>query len=124
LIDDIIQNCSGEAAYSNEGATSTNFSGNSCTSNNGADVWFRFTAIATDLTLIVNGNGGSLGQPEAELYVDNNCDGTNNTSFQVLECERGSSTNIVELYQGGLIPGETYLIRIQGRGGREGFCAL
>jgi len=110
----------------NEGATSTNFSGNSCTSNNGADVWFRFTAIATDLTLRVIGNtggennGGSLGQPEAELYLDNNCTEMGEESFQVLECERGSTTDLVELYQGGLIPGQTYLIRIQGRGGREG----
>ncbi len=120
LIDNIIQGCSGESEYTNEGATSTNFSGSSCTSNNGADVWFRFTAIATDVTLIVNGNGGSLRQPEAELYVDNNCSEMSDNGFQVLECERGSSTDIVELYQGGLIPGETYLIRIQGRGGREG----
>jgi len=120
LIDNIIQDCSGESEYTNEGATSTNFSGSSCTSNNGADVWFRFTAIATDLTLIVNGNGGTLRQPEAELYVDNNCSEMGDESFQVLECERGSSTDIVELYQGGLIPGETYLIRVQGRSRREG----
>lgn len=126
LIDDIIQGCSEEGAYSNEGATPTNFSGSSCTSSDGADVWFRFTAIATDLTLTVNGssggetNGGSLGQPEAELYVDNNCSLNNDNSFQVLECVRGNSTDIVELYQGGLIPGETYLIRIQGRNRREG----
>ncbi len=123
LIDNIIQSCSEEGEYSNEGATPTNFSGGSCTSSNGADVWFRFTAIATDLTLTVNGNspnGGSLGQPEAELYVDTDCSELSDNSFQVLECERGSSTDVVELYQGGLIPGQTYLIRIQGRNRREG----
>jgi len=126
LIDNIIQDCSEEGAYTNVGATPTNFTGNSCTSSNGADVWFRFTAIATDLTLTVNGssggetNGGSLGQPEAELYLDNNCSSNSDNSFQVLECERGSTTDIVELYQGGLIPGETYLIRVQGRNRREG----
>ena len=124
-IDHILQECSAVGEYTNEGATSTNFSGNSCTSNDGADVWFRFTAIATDLTLTVNGNsggetnGGSLRQPEAELYFDNNC-GENDNAFQVLECERGNSTDIVELHQGGLIPGQTYLIRIQGRNSREG----
>ena len=124
LIDDIAQTCSTVGQYSNEGATSTNFSGGSCTSSNGNDVWFRFTAIATDLTLTVIGDndaetpGGTLSQPEAELYIDN-C-GQNNTGFQVLECERGTSSSVVELYQGGLVPGQTYLIRIQGRGNREG----
>lgn len=126
LIDNIIQSCSAVGEYTNEGATPTNFSGSSCASSDGADVWFRFTAIATDLTLTVNGNsggetnGGSLGQPEAELYVDNNCSSNSDNSFQVLECERGSSTDVVELYKGGLIPGETYLIRVQGRNRREG----
>ncbi len=126
LIDNIIQNCSEVGEFTNEDATPTNFSGNSCTSNDGADVWFRFTAIATDLTLTVNGNsggdtnGGSLRQPEAELYVDNNCSTNSNNSFISLQCERGSATDVVELYKGGLIPGETYLIRVQGRNRREG----
>jgi len=127
LIDDIAQTCSAVGQYSNEGATSTNFSGGSCTSNNGNDVWFKFTAIATDLTLTVIGNtggetaGGTLSQPEAELYITN-CEGTDpgDASFQGLECERGTSSDVVELYQGGLVPGQTYHIRVQGRGGREG----
>ncbi len=124
LIDDIAQTCSAVGQYSNENAVPTNFSGGSCTSSNGSDVWFRFTAIATDLTLTVIGNtggespGGTLSQPEAELYVDN-C-GQNNTGFQILECERGNDSDVAELYQGGLVPGQSYLIRIQGRGGREG----
>jgi len=121
LIDDIIQDCSAVGQYTNEGATPTNFTGSDCTSNNGNDVWFRFTAIATDLTLTVNGDdGGTLRQPEAELYVDNNCTTNSDNSFTSIECESGSSTDIVELYKGGLIPGQTYLLRIQGRSGREG----
>ena len=121
---DIVKSCTDATVgeFSNEGATPTNFSVGSCTSNNGNDVWYRFTAIATDLTLSIIGNtgqqssGGTLRQPEAELYVDNNCAGT----FQSLECERGTSSDVVELYQGGLIPGQSYLIRVQGRNGGEG----
>lgn len=129
LIDDITQSCSSVGEYTNEDATPTNFSGGSCVSNDGKDVWFRFTAIATDLTLTVVGNtggdsnGGTLNRPEAELYVDNNC-GENNRSFESLQCEPGSSSDIVELYKGGLIPGQTYLIRVQGRGNREGTFQL
>ena len=50
LLDNIIQDCSEATAFTNEGATPTNFSENNCTSNNGADVWFRFTAIATGIS--------------------------------------------------------------------------
>lgn len=117
-----IVSCSEPRAFTNDGANPSNFTGNSCTSNGGNDVWFKFTAIATDLTITVIGNtgdnsaGGSLRQPEAELYFDNNCTG----SFQVLQCERGTASDIVELYQGGIVPGESYLIRVQGRNGAEG----
>jgi len=80
---DITNTCF-EELYSNEGATPTGFTGGGGLSNDGRDVWFRFTALASDLTITVRGGGEvgtTLDRPEVELFIDNACEG----NFNILE---------------------------------------
>lgn len=113
--------CSPVAAYTNVNATPSGFGAATCWGSASNDVWFTFTAIATDITITINGNqapsaGGTLLTPEAALYTGD-CSGTINQ----LGCATASAgSNIVDLYKGGLIIGQTYLIRVQGRNGQTG----
>ena len=121
-IQDLNNYCSQEGAFSNDNATTTNFGDGGNLSANGKDVWFRFTAIASHVTISIIGrsDGGTLRRPEVELFVDNEC----GDSFNILKSEEGSFSNIVELNKGGLIPGGSYLFRVQGEDGREGSFQL
>ncbi len=120
---DIANACSEVGEFTNEGATPTGFSGGGGgLSNDGRDVWFKFTALANNVTITVIGEsgGGTLDRPEVELMVDNQCMG----SFSILESGPGNNSDVVELNQGGLIPGATYLFRVQGRSGSQGSFQL
>ena len=114
--------CSIDGAYTNENAVTTTWSSGGTLSNNGKDVWFRFTAQASHVTIIARGRGqgGTIRSPEVELLADNQC----GTDFIVLESVPGNFSDIAELNQGGLIPGATYLFRVQGENGREGSFQL
>jgi hypothetical protein len=117
--------CSSIAQFTNANATPSGYGAATCFSNAGNDVWFTFTPVATDVTITVIGNtqqgaGGSLTRPEVALYLGT-CGGTINEQ----ECETDAQgNNNIELYKGGLAVGETYYIRVQGRGGRTGTFQL
>ncbi len=117
--------CSNFGAYTNVAATDSGFSPATCMTNGNNDVWFSFVAIAPDVTITVVGNnsgssGGTLNQPEIALY-SNNCGGT----LSQFGCVSNStSSNIAELYEGGLTVGQTYLIRIDGRNSNTGTFQL
>ncbi|MEM9887519.1 MAG: hypothetical protein AAF849_16605 [Bacteroidota bacterium] len=121
FLEETMNFCSPQAAFTNAGATTSGFDGASCFSGAGEDTWFFFIALATDVTIIIRGDtrvapGGSLRNPEAALY-----EGSCTSTLQQLECQTDNENNhIIELYQGGLIPGQTYLLRVQGRNGRTG----
>jgi gliding motility-associated-like protein len=106
--------CSAPAQFSNVGATPSNFVAGNCFSNDSHDVWFRFTATGQDVTITVVGAMGgtpnTLMGPEVALYYTANC-----SNFNELRCESPPfGQNIVSLYRGGLTPGETYYIRVDG----------
>ncbi|MEM8526847.1 MAG: gliding motility-associated C-terminal domain-containing protein [Bacteroidota bacterium] len=117
--------CSRTAAFTNVDATPSGYDASTCFSGATNDVWFSFVALKTDVIIIIRGNtvvapGGTLNRPEATLY-DGSCGGV----LQELECQTDNENNdIIELYQGGLILGQTYLIRVQGRGGEMGTFQL
>ncbi len=117
--------CSGVGEFSNQGATPSGYSAATCFSNAGADVWFTFVPVATDITITVIGNipqgsGGTLQTPEVVLY-SGVCGGT----FFQERCDAAiGNNNVVELYKGGLIIGQIYYIRVQGRNNRTGTFQL
>ncbi len=101
---------------STTGATAGTLSSPSCFSSNGRDIWLSFRAIATDMRMsISNVNGASTPNPQGALYSTEDCQ-----SFNELICRSGTNGQ-VELYRGGLIPGETYYIRLQTSTGNSFF---
>ena len=101
---------------STTGATAGTLSSPSCFSANGRDIWLSFRAIATDMRMSVsNANGASTPNPQGALYSTEDCQ-----SFNELICRAGQNGQ-VELYRGGLIPGETYYIRLQTSTGNSFF---
>ncbi|MBU6342056.1 MAG: gliding motility-associated C-terminal domain-containing protein [Bacteroidetes bacterium] len=111
--------CSNPGEFTNVGASASAYGIPPCFINSQKDVWFAFTAKYTDITITVRGQtggGGTLKNPQVALYAGL-CGGT----IEELECQSAlGANNIVEAYQGGLFPGTTYLIRIQGRSGATG----
>lgn len=113
--------CSAVGAYTNANATPSSYPPPICFNNSSADVWFRFIAIGTDLNITIIGDqppsaGGTLRSPQVALY-SGTCGGT----LSVLQCRNATGTNnIVDMYKGGLIIGQTYLLRIQGNSNQMG----
>ena len=121
MLSDISAFCSLEGAFTNENATTSPLSTGGSLSTNGKDVWFQFTAVASQVTITVkgSGNGGTLRDPEIQLVASTQCE-----EFLIIDEETDNMADIAELHQGGLIPGATYLIRVQGQNGREGTFQL
>ena len=125
IISDVTNFCSPANAYTNVDATPSTYGAPTCFNNVENDVWFAFTAEATDVTITVRGltnqaPGGSLVNPQIALY-SGTCGGVINQ----LECQSGPiGANVVEAYQGGLFVGSTYLIRVQGLSGATGTFQL
>lgn len=121
IIQNVLNFCSPVGAYTNVGATPSTYGPASCFAGTQNDVWFAFTPQATDVNITVRGAaaqapGGTLPDPQIALYFGN-CGGTINQ----LGCETSvGNNNMVELYEGGLFVGSTYLIRIQGTAGQTG----
>jgi gliding motility-associated-like protein len=121
------QYCSRDAEFTNVGATtSTVASISNCISANGADVWFSFRALATDVRIIIQGATaegakGTMRRPEAAIYAATDC-----SDLSEIAClADAAGRNIIEVYKGGLIVGERYYIRIQsGAGARAGTFAM
>jgi hypothetical protein len=117
--------CSQPRAYTIDGATESGYGAATCFTRTARDVWFSFVPIATDVTITIIGNtpqgsGGTLARPEAALYLGD-CGGTLNQQT----CETDNENNsIVELYKGGLVIGQRYYIRVQGRNNTTGSFQL
>ncbi|MEM9917700.1 MAG: gliding motility-associated C-terminal domain-containing protein [Bacteroidota bacterium] len=117
--------CSGTQGFDNRQATASGFDPATCWTDDSHDLWFKFTARFTSVTVLVNGfsgqaSGGSLREPQIALY-GGDCSGTINE----LECQRDDDRNhIIEMGQDGLIPGEEYLIRVDGMRDRRGTFEL
>lgn len=113
--------CSSVGQFTNVGATPSGFGAPTCFATVSRDVWFRFVAVATDVTITVRGNasvfpGGTLLNPQIALY-SGTCTGVINQ----LECQTAQpGQHIAEAYQGGLFVGSTYLIRIQSANNSQG----
>ena len=123
ILPDVTDWCSADSEFSNINATPSGYGAPDCWDTKDNDVWFRFTATATAVNIIVSGlgNSGSLQNPMVALYVDNGCFGTINQK----KCKKDfSSNNIVELNEGAMIIGESYLIRVNGEFGNTGTFKL
>jgi gliding motility-associated-like protein len=113
--------CSDPGAFNNAASSPSSFPDPGCFSIGGGDQWYFFIAEATDVNVTVLGNVtfgnfGTLNQPEAVLY-QGDCDGF----LQEMECQTDQGgLGLLEIYQGGLVPGRRYYLRIRGRNNNRG----
>lgn len=115
--------CSADGQFNNVGATSSGYGAPDCWDGAAHDVWFRFTATATAVNIYISGAGneGTLQNPMVALYVDNGCFGT----IYQKQCKIDfNQSNSIELTEGALIVGESYLIRVDGQNGNTGTFKL
>jgi hypothetical protein len=101
--------CSPSNAYTNIGALPSTISLPTCWgSSTTDDVWFKFTAVGTDvqLTIITGGVNGTLKTPSIALY-SGSCSG-----LSELACSKEIATNNNSLYKNILSVGTAYLVRI------------
>ncbi|MFN0033860.1 MAG: T9SS type B sorting domain-containing protein [Saprospiraceae bacterium] len=121
VLPNVLNFCSPADAYTNLAATASSYGAPGCFGSVQSDVWFAFTALATDVTITVRGAtaqapGGDLQDPQVAFYF-----GTCGGVINELVCDASAgNANIAEAYKGGLFVGSTYLIRVQGAGGQEG----
>jgi len=110
-----VQNwCSSGSQFNNFSALESGYGPATCFSQGGHDVWYSFTAIASDITILIK--PGTMKKPEAALYI-----GECNSVINELECQTNlSQGGVLQLYQGGLFPGNVYFLRVQGEDDSEG----
>ena len=85
-LSDVREYCSPVAAFSNQYEQSPISTNINCPTNESA-MWFRFRAVATDLSVTVIGNirgsaGGTLRQPEISLSIERDCE---SNSYSIIE---------------------------------------
>jgi gliding motility-associated-like protein len=122
-LNDVYEYCSENGAFTNVNATQSTQQKPVCWQNSNNDVWFKFIAIDSDLRIMVLGNideSGTLRSPELALY-NGDCD----SGLNLLACAVSpSSSGYVSLFQPGLLIGETYYIRVDGRRDNTGTFKL
>jgi gliding motility-associated-like protein len=105
-------------AFNNFNAKVTLYNSPSCWKYDGNEVWFKFTAIGSDVDITITGKTDSIGSgtllnPEIAFYnLVNPCDFT--TPFKSKCAIQTDKKNIVSLYEGGLIVGRVYYIQVNG----------
>ena len=122
-INSVLNYCSGNAFFTNTASTPGSYALPSCWSANATeDVWFSYTALGTDVLVSVSGmgGGGTMAQPRIALY-EGPCGG----NLTELNCANGSAGfGTTQLYEGALIPGNTYYIRVATPPASEGTFEL
>ncbi len=92
----------------------------------GKDVWFKFTAIASDVNIILYGDYfgtgqrvGTLKEPTLNLYTTTDCIAVSESTGSTT-----SQNNSVTLYRGRLQIGTTYYIRVSAKNDNTGTFKL
>jgi hypothetical protein len=117
IISDPKSYCSGKSEFSLQGMTDSGYGPASCWTGKANDIWFEFTALATGVNIVVNGDniGSTLRKPQAALYQ-----GVCGGQIDELDCERDNSSGGLSLTENGLVIGGRYLIRVAGENNTVG----
>ncbi|MEO6190167.1 MAG: gliding motility-associated C-terminal domain-containing protein [Saprospiraceae bacterium] len=114
----ITKYCSKVGEFTNVDATPSGYGKGSCWAATNNDVWFVFRALASDVSITIIGinsggtAGGTLKSMTAALYTGV-CGAP---SLNELACSSDNGTRgILSIAKGGLIVGQDYLLRIDGR---------
>ena len=108
--------CSPIDAYSNAGATGENLTSvsiPSCMETTSLNtVYFKYTAIGTSNTILINGSATGLNRPQASILSTTLCSGT--TPVFLACSQAASGVNTLTLTANNLNPGDTYYILVDG----------
>ncbi len=122
-INSVSNYCSGNAFFTNVGSTAGIFGLPTCwTATATEDIWFSFTSLGTDVLISASGmgGGGTMSQPGIALYS-----GTCGGALTELNCTNGTvGFGTTQLYEGALMIGNTYYIRISTTQANEGTFEL
>jgi gliding motility-associated-like protein len=122
-INNVSNFCSGAGSFTNSGSTTGTFGNATCLgANSTEDVWFQFTAIGTDVLISAggSGSGGSMISPCISIYNGDCITGVNEQG-----CANGTAgSGVTQLYEGALIQGSIYYIRISTTDSNEGTFEL
>ncbi len=96
--------CSPQKNYTNVGVTPSTFAVPACWTDKTAkqDIWFKFRAIGTDVTIKISGGtgvDGTIKKPNVLLMTD--CTGNN---YNEIACVNGTR-DTTDFYFGGLVSG-------------------
>ncbi|NJN78662.1 MAG: hypothetical protein HC803_10355 [Saprospiraceae bacterium] len=114
VISNPVAYCSGAGAYTSVAATASTTPAPACWAATINDVWFSFTAVASDVSIVVlgdvnNGNWGTMPFPEVAIY--DNCVATT-----AIACASDvTASGSVQAFANNLTIGQTYLIRVDSR---------
>lgn len=87
-----------------------------CATYSTADVWYSFVAPATGVANIQT-TAGTMTDNGIALYSATACGGT----FTLIECDDNDGVgNMGDIFRTGLTPGDTYYIRVWGKGAASG----
>lgn len=115
--------CSGAAFYTNAGSTTGTWGNATCFgATTTEDVWFQFTATGTDALISVggSGNGGTMLNPSVAIY-----NGDCTTGVFEQGCASATfGSGIVQLYEGAMLQGNVYYIRVSTTQANEGTFEL
>src|SRR3954469_15146088 len=108
-LDNVKDFCSGQKAYNNNASnftSATNLGDCYPTANLKNEVWFKFTAIGSEVSFTIKTNGadGTIKNPNLTLH--DACTGS------PLACTKGTTADKDVLYQSGLTTGKEYYIRV------------
>jgi len=125
---DIVDFCSSPATYTNAQASQSSQETPGCFPDDPNaphnDVWFRFTAVATDVNIRVIGAtrlnaGGTLRNPQVAIY-SGSC-----SELTLLQCiSDNMNNNVAQTFENGLNIGDTYYIRVSARNSNVGSFQL
>jgi hypothetical protein len=126
-LSDVSKYCSAVGAFTTVGAMPSGYGIPSCWNSSNGDVWFSFRAFASDVSITVigtnivnNSPGGTLASPQVALY-SGVCGGV----ISELNCGSDATRQgVITIYEGGLIIGQDYLLRIDGLNGASGTFQL
>jgi len=122
-INSVSNYCSGNAFFTNVGSTASAYGLPPCwTATATEDIWFSFTSLGTDVLISASGTGGggTMSQPRIALY-SGICGGI----LTELNCANGTAGfGTTQLYEGALMIGNTYYIRISTTQANEGTFEL
>jgi len=115
--------CSGSAFYTNTGSTIGTWGNPTCFgATTTEDVWFQFTATGTDVLISVGGlgNGGTMLNPSVAIYNGDCTTGVNEQGC----ASAAFGSGIVQLYEGAMLQGNIYYIRVSTTAADEGTFEL